>query len=181
MPSKIRGTGVLVFTTWLRARLPPARVAAILARLAPSTAAALEGALPSSQVPYALYGELLEATFAELGRDYERQAFDHGRFAADDHLGGVYRSAVREGQVEKTVESMARGWALYFDTGKITVIERAPGRQVFEVHDASYHPLHPPISAGYTQRACELAGGKDVRVVVTGAPPRVLMTITWAA
>jgi hypothetical protein len=60
-------------------------------------------------------------------------------------------------------------------------VEETPGRVVFVIADARYHPLHPPISAGYVQRACEIAGAAKVSVELQGAPPRVQMTVSWSS
>jgi hypothetical protein len=91
----------------------------------------------------------------------------------------VYKSTLKAGDVERTLQSLARGWQIFFDTGAIEIAEQKPGRYVFVISDAKYHPLHPPISAGYVKRACEIAGGSQVSVELHGAPPRVEMVIAW--
>ena len=181
MPSQIKGTAIQTYLDWLRAKLPPPQVAEILAALPGTTrTVVLEQLLPSSQYSYVLYEELLEAGKAVLGDAYDRLAFDHGRYAADALLTGVYRSTLKAGDVERTLQSLARGWRIYFDSGEIQITEEKPGRYVFVILDAMYHPLHPTISAGYVQRACELAGGTSVRVDARGSPPRIEMVITWS-
>src|SRR5262245_54336206 len=153
MPSHIKGTAIQTYLDWLRAKLPPAQVAAILDRLPEATrVVVLEELLPSGQYSYAVYAELLEATRAAVGEGYERLAFDHGRYAAEALLAEVYRSTVKPGDVERTLQSLARGWRTFFDTGQIVITEEKPGRYVFVIVDGSYHPLHPPISGGYVER-----------------------------
>jgi uncharacterized protein DUF2378 len=181
MPSQIKGTAIQIYLEWLRAKVPAAQVESILERLPEAgRAEVLLRLLPSEQYPYARYAELLEATRAVLGEAYEHLAFDHGRYAAEALIGAVYKQTVKAGDIERTLESLARGWRLYFDTGQILIIEHAPGRYVFAIIDARYHPLHPPISAGYVQRACEKAGAAAVKVERHGSPPRVELVITWS-
>jgi hypothetical protein len=180
MPSQLKGTAIQIYLEWLRAELPAPQVEGILARLAPATrTVVLEELLPSVQYPYPLYAELLEATRAVVGADYERLAWRHGAYAADLLLAGVYKSTLKAGDVERTLQSLARGWQIYFDTGEIRIAEQRPGRYVFVISDESYHPLHPAISAGYVKRACEMAGAAQVNVEVHGVPPRIEMAITW--
>ena len=180
MPSEIKGTGLKILLDWLKASQPPARVEAILVRLAPASRATITGRVLSSfQYPYALYGELLEAIEAELGTSYSAQAFAHGRYAADVLLETVYRLTVKPGNVPRTIEVLADAWKVYFDTGEIRVHDLRAGHCVLAIEDASYHPLHPPVSAGYVQRACERAGASRVKVDVTGQPPLVELTIGW--
>jgi hypothetical protein len=181
MPSQIKGTAIQIYLDWLRAKVPPEQVEAILARLpAPTRADVLDQLLPSNQYPYVKYAELLEASHSVLGSDYEHLAFDHGRYAAEVLLAGVYRQTIKTGNIERTLQSLARGWKLYFDTGQILIIEQRSGRYVLAIIDSRYHPLHPPISAGYVQRACERAGAAAVTVEIHGSPPRVEMVITWS-
>lgn len=181
MPSSIKGTGIQVYLDWLMARVEPAQVAAIQARLpSPSRLTVLENLLPSVQYPYSVYAELLEASHDVLGSAYERLAFDHGRYAADALLADVYRLTVKPGDVGRTLVHLARGWRFLFDTGQIEITEETAGRYVFRISDPSYHRLHPPISAGYVQRACEIAGATNAAVEVRGSPPTVEMVITWS-
>jgi hypothetical protein len=95
-------------------------------------------------------------------------------------LGSVYRLTVKPGNIERTLQSLATGWRVYFDTGEIQITDATPGRFVFLIVDSSYHPLHPPISAGYVQRACQIAGAAEVDVEIHGRPPRVEMVIRWS-
>ena len=147
-------------------------MAAILGLLSPSTREAALSALASTQYPYALYGEMLQASQAVLGDAYARLAFEHGRYAADVLLNGVYKTHVKPGDVGRTLQALARAWRIYFDTGQIEITDQTPRHYVFAFEDATYHPLHPPISAGYVQRACEIAGADRAAVVIEGAPPR---------
>jgi hypothetical protein len=181
MPTQIKGTAIQAYRDWLKATVPPGQYEAILKQLAgPTRKAILENVLPSSHLPYSTYGVILEASKAVLGTEYERLAFEHGRLAAQDLLAGVYRLTLKPGDVERTLKSLAVGWRTFFDTGEILVTEKKPGRQVFVIADPTYHPLHPPISAGYVQHACEMAGAKTARVAILGSPPRVEMVITWS-
>jgi len=180
MPSRIKGTAVKAYLEWLLTKVSSNQVAAILERLAPSTRAlALEKVLPSQLYSYQLYADLLEASKAVLADDYERLAWEHGRCAADALLADVYQLTLKAGDVEQTLRSLAIGWRLYFDTGSIQIMEQKPGHYVYVIIDARYHPLHPPISAGYVQRACEIAGASNVDVAIDGSPPHVRMIITW--
>jgi hypothetical protein len=181
MPSEMKGTAIQIYLDWLKVRTPEPQVAAILAQLeVPTRAMIVDQLLPSVLYPYSRYAELLVATKAVLGDAYERLAFDHGRYAAEMLLGGVYRLTLKVGNVERTLHALAHGWRVYFDTGVIEIREAQPSRYVFLIKDATYHPLHPPISAGYVQRACELAGAAQVDVDVRGAPPEVEMVIAWS-
>ena len=181
MPSEIKGTGVKICLDWLRATQTPARVEAILGRLAPATRASVTGrVLPSFSYPYSLYGELLEAIEAEQGAAYSAQALAHGRFAADVLLETVYRLTVKPGNVPRTLEVLADAWKVLFDTGVIRIHEARPGHCRFIIEDPNYHPLHPWVSAGYVQRACERAGAARVRVEVGGQVPRIELGIDWA-
>jgi hypothetical protein len=179
VPSGIKGTAVKALLDWLR-ESHPARAGAILHRLTPETRVVLEGRLlPSFQFPYALYVELLEAMSAEFAATYRAQALAHGRWAADMLLETVYRLSVKPGNVPRTLELLADSWKVIFDTGEISIDQPANGRCTLSIVDPTYSPLHTWISAGYTQRACERAGGKNVRADITGQPPRVDLTITW--
>jgi hypothetical protein len=180
VPTGIKGSAVKALLDWLRDS-HPARVAAILQRLPASTRAVLEGRLlPSFQFPYPLYVELLEAMAAEFGPGYTAQALAHGRWAADMLLETIYRLTVKTGNVPRTLELLADSWKVIFDTGEISIDQPTPGRCTMSIVDPTYSPLHAWISAGYTQRACERAGGKNVRAEVSGQPPRVDLTITWS-
>jgi len=181
MPSQLKGTAIQSYLDWLKATLPPAQVRAIFARLfEPTRALILDQLLPSVAYAYPLYAEILEATKAEVGDAYERLARDHGRYAADLLLTGVYRLTVKAGNIERTLHALAAGWRVFFDTGELQIADEKPGRFVFLIKDAEYHPLHPPISAGYVQRACEIAGANGVDVEISGGPPQVEMIITWS-
>ena len=91
----------------------------------------------------------------------------------------LYRMARSGGKYTRTLELLADSWKVIFDTGEISIDQPANGRCTLSIVDPTYSPLHAWISAGYTQRACERAGGKNVRADITGQPPRVDLTITW--
>ena len=182
MPSCIKGTGIKIFLDWLSEILPVEEQAKLFAKLKGEAKELASGTIfASSNYSYNLYGEILESCADYFGDDYAARAESHGAYAADRLMTTIYRCALKAGDVAETLRALAVGWRFYFDTGAINLREVDQGHFVYEINDSHYHPLHPPISAGYLKRGCEMAGAKDVRIQIEGVPPVVKIAIFWKA
>ena len=180
LPSKMKGSGFLIFFEWLDACHSASVKKEIISRLPEKTRCLIvDKLLVSDSYDYKMYADLLEACEKTWGRRYEQLATEHGLFAAQKLLNGIYRLSIKPGQIHKTLDALTLGWRFYFDTGQASVAEKANRRYVIEIHDPFYHPLHPPISAAYVRRGCELAGANGVQTHILGKPPRVKFIVTW--
>ena len=98
--------------------------------------------------------------------DPDRAFIELGRKSAEVNLGGPQRAFVREGEPHHLLGFTETIYAFYYGEGRRTYEKTGPNSAVLTTHDAP--PSTPGDCAtggGWHERALELSGARDVRVV----------------
>jgi uncharacterized protein (TIGR02265 family) len=174
----VKGTLLIARMKFLRAQ-GKAPADAVLRDLSEADQAVLQGILlPSTWYPADLLTRLERAIAATLARgDRARALSDMGRFSAQANLGpgGVQRPYVREGDPHHLLERVPRMYVSQHTTGRRSYERSGERSAIIRSFDEDAVPDDCLIVVGWLQRAIELSGGVEVRVVETqcrmkGAP-----------
>ncbi len=169
-PEKVKGSLLIARMKFLRAQGKPA-VDAVLRQLSTADQDVLQGILlPSSWYPAGLLARLETAIAGVVARGDRAQLFSEmGRFAAQANLGpgGVQRPYLREGDPHHVLERVPRMYLSQHTSGRRSYERLAEQCASIRSHDEE--PVAGDCQAvmGWLQRAIELSGGVDVRVVET--------------
>lgn len=99
--------------------------------------------------------------------DLEKGALEIGRFSADYALRGVYRFFVRIGSPEFILKKGSAILPTYFDPCKLEVVGIQKGRVILHITEfTEMNSIVEGTIIGWVERAIEIAGGKNVNVVV---------------
>lgn len=95
--------------------------------------------------------------------------FFMGRHTASEHLAGIYRGHLREGDLERTLRSASALWRNYHDTGEMSVTVEGPRRATLELRDfGSTTREFCRLLRGYFSELAEQAGAKGIAIVELG-------------
>jgi uncharacterized protein (TIGR02265 family) len=159
----------------------------VLARLPADDATQLRRTLlVTTTYPLDLNLRLDEAIARELYPAEPQRAFrEMGRKSADVNLGGAQRSFVREGDPHHLLALTETIYAFYYGEGRRAYDKTGEKSAVLTTYDAP--PSTPGDCAtvvGWHERALELSGAKDVKVVETRCRNRgdtvCEYTLTWS-
>lgn len=140
----------------------------ILAHLPPDDAARLRRTLlVTSMFPLELNARLDAAIARELYPGESERAFlEMGRSSADVNLGGPQKAFLREGDPHHLLGFTDTIYAYYYGEGRRAYQKTGPTSAVLTTYDA---PLCTPgdclTVVGWHERALELSGGRDVKVI----------------
>ena len=166
---KVKGTILIARMKFLRGqgKIP---VEAVLQHVCPADQAVLQGILlPSTWYSTELLMRLETAIAAVIARGDRARAFtEMGRFSAQANLGpgGVQRPYLREGDPHHLLERVPRMYLSQHTMGRRSYErsgERSAVIRSFDCQDAAADDCL--IVVGWLQRAIELSGGTEVRVV----------------
>jgi uncharacterized protein (TIGR02265 family) len=165
---QIKGNVLASRLEYLRAKGGETAAEAVLARLPAADQEILRGwILPISWYPLELNLRLDEAIAVVLSpHDRTRVFLDMGRASADASLAGPQRPYVKAGDPHFLLRSAPQIYAAYYRVGRRTYEQTGEGSGVLRTFEAeSVTPSDCLTVAGWHERAIELSGGKDVRVV----------------
>ncbi len=176
---KVKGTLLLARMRYLRAR-GEETTQRILRRLPEVDQTLLRGMLlPSSWYPAVVLQRIDTAAAALLARGDRRHFFvELGRFSAETNLGptGVQRPYLREGEPQFLLRHVPLMYAAQHEGGRRTYEQAGDRAAVLRTFDSEQTDADDCLTAvGWLQRAVELSGGRNVRVLesqcrVRGAP-----------
>jgi uncharacterized protein (TIGR02265 family) len=165
---QIKGNVLASRLEYVRRKGGEPAVAAVLARLPEADQEVLRGwILPISWYPLDLNLRLDDAIAAALSpHDRSRVFVDMGRASADASLGGPQRPFVKEGDPHFLLRSAPQIYAAYYRVGRRTYEKTGERSAVLRTFDAERVTSTDCLTvAGWHERAIELSGGRDVRVV----------------
>jgi uncharacterized protein (TIGR02265 family) len=169
-PSQVGGNILLARRTFVQQIGGDALWERVLSRLPAEDARILKRTmLVTSTFPLDLNLRLDEAIAAELHPGEPERAFlEMGRASADVNLTGPQRGFVRHGDPHYLLGFTETIYSFYYAEGRRTYEKTGPTTAVLRTYDA------PPATpgdcltvVGWHQRAIELSGGTDAKVVET--------------
>lgn len=178
LASRIKGHVLQARLRYVRDTAGEETLQAILSRLAAEDRAILGGMiLPIGWYPLDLNLRLDGAIAQVLSpKDKSLVFLEMGRASAQQNLLGAHRPYVREGDPHFLLSAAPRIYATYYAVGRRTY-ERAGDREaILRTYDAEIVSATDCLTVvGWHERAIELCGGQDVKVVETqcrahGAP-----------
>jgi uncharacterized protein (TIGR02265 family) len=140
----------------------------VLARLQPDEAKVLRGSiLPIAWYPLELNVRLDRAIAEVLSPDDPEHVFRQmGRASAETNLAGLHRNFLRPGDPHAMLANSPSILRLYYDRGKRTYERTGERAAVLRTYDVEgLMRTECLTNCGWYERAIELCGGKDARVV----------------
>lgn len=165
---QVGGNIILARRSFVQARGGDALWERVLARLPADDAQKLRKTLlVTSTYPLELNLRLDDAIAAELYPGEPDRAFlEMGRASADTNLNGPQRAFVRQGDPHYLLSLSETIYSYYYAQGRRTYDRSGPKSGVVTTYEA---PPSSPADCltviGWYQRAIELSGGEDARVV----------------
>jgi uncharacterized protein (TIGR02265 family) len=166
---KVKGTLLIARMKFLRGQ---GHISDVLVKLSHADQEVLQGILlPSTWYPNDLLMRLEAAMTAVIARGDRTRVFSEmGRFSAQANLGpgGVQRPYVREGDPHHLLERVPRMYVAQHTEGRRTYERTGDRSATIRTHDSDVTPPDDCLMVtGWLQRAIELSGGNDARVVET--------------
>jgi uncharacterized protein (TIGR02265 family) len=169
-PPGIKGNVLLARLKYVRDRGGAEAFEAVLGRLSAEDQKVLRGwILPITWYPFEL-NQRLDAAIARVFSpdDTSRVFLEMGRASADSNLAGPQRPFLREGDPHGMLANAEKIYAAYYQVGRRTYERTGDRSGVLKTFDAETFSATDCLTVvGWHQRAVELCGGKDVRVVET--------------
>lgn len=182
----IKGNVLISRLAFVRERGGEPAVEAVLSRLSRQDQDALRGwILPVGWYPLDLNLRLDDAIAGVLSpEDRSRVFVEMGRASAEASLGGAQKPYVKEGDPHFLLANSARLYATYYAVGRREYERTGDTSAVLRTHDAEGVNATDCLTVvGWHQRAIELSGGRDVKVVETQCrtrgDPVCEYTCTW--
>lgn len=165
----IKGASLLARLEFVKERGGPDLMRRVLARLSPPDRALVEGRiLAASFFPLDLNQRLDEAiAHAVNPLDPSGVYRELGRASAEKNLAKIHQIFLREKTPHAVLEGFPAVRATYYTDGAAHYARTGETSGSLSVEGASYHSQADCEStAGYFERALELAGAKDVKVTL---------------
>jgi uncharacterized protein (TIGR02265 family) len=175
---RIKGHILLTRLQYVRDVAGEAKLGEVLASLPAGDRAILSGMiLPVTWFPLDLNLRLDGAIATILSPDDKSRVFlEMGRASAEQNLKGVHRPYVRDGDPHFLLSAAPRIYAAYYGVGNRTYEKEGEKSAVLRTFGAETVSATDCLTVvGWHQRAIELCGGREVKVVETqcrarGAP-----------
>jgi len=161
--AKTKGVGATNCRSFVVKRFGEEGWAKVLAELSVDDQDDLRAIIPVGWYPLALYARLLRAIDAVCGGGRDMQVlYELGRFSAEHDLTTIHRMFLRFANPAYIIEKTGELWRRFHDTGTWEVT-REPGGVTAVLTGWGYVDEALCVQlTGYTTRALELAGAKNV-------------------
>jgi uncharacterized protein (TIGR02265 family) len=166
----IKGNVLLSRLKYVRARGGDAALEEVLSGLPQEDQQVLRGwILPIGWYSFDLNQRLDSAIARRFSpEDRARVFLDMGRASADANLGGAHRPFVKEGDPHFLLGNAERIYAAYYASGRRTYERTGPASGVLRTYEAESVTATDCLTVvGWYERAIELCGGNEVKVVET--------------
>jgi len=166
----LKGNSMKTLVNWVKHKLGEDGYRGWLESLPDDTKALYRGTIMNSMwYPIDVaYMPALDAVLALTHPDDPVQGgYEFGRFSGAEDLGGIYKVFLKMGSPGKMVTIASMMWSRFYNEGDLKVVENVEGRAVIQMVDVPVkHSPWEQTTRGWSEVAAELAGGKDVEVVV---------------
>ncbi len=140
--------------------------AKILANLRGTAAQAWQGPLAVTEAyPFSAFKEMFTAYARIVDSSTERETARLYQYIADRSLSAIYKLILRFAEPSFVIARFPQLWKRFFQVGRVEVSKAERGHAVLHFHlpEVLLHCL-PAAFVGYSTRAVELAGGRDLEV-----------------
>jgi predicted hydrocarbon binding protein len=171
VPSK-KGLSFVAVRDYVLDRSGRAHWAAAVARLPKEDGEIIEGVVGVGWYPLDLFARVLRAVDREIGTGDLSTIAPMGRFEAERDVPTIHRVLLKMVRPAFIVEKMAELWPRYNSTGRLVV--RRLGAKAVDVtlDDWSDDEALCASIQGYSERALQLAGARQLRLAQTACKAR---------
>jgi len=121
------------------------------------------GILASNSYPFAAFKEMMNVLTKELGSPKRDQVARIYEYIADQSLNKVYKIFFRLANPSFVIKNYPKLWANFFNTGTVEVQLAEKGHAILKfVLPEIFLDWLPPACLGYSKKAVEMSGGKDL-------------------
>lgn len=141
--------------------------------------------IPSAWYPFETYKNCFNAVVdVEAGGDMKKVT-EWGRIYGEAIVTALYKGVIKTGNPCETLKRYDMFWPNFFDFGKVetTIDSDTEARMTIRDFDPDFEALYYMIR-GWIERSVELAGGKNVEIVLLSrsweGDPETSIRISWA-
>jgi hypothetical protein len=138
----------------------------IMSRLTPEAAAVWNSSLLSgSEYPFSAFKEMISSTIAVLRTTNNDEIAAIYEYIADQSLNSMYKIFFKFANPSYVIKNYPLLWTRFFNAGVVDVPAAEKGRGVvrFLLPDI-FDDWLAPACLGYSRKAVEMGGGKDLRM-----------------
>jgi len=165
MPN-VRGNSFKTINRWITSRLTESEYDAFLKTMSDGISHTLTAAESRLWYPLTHLTSIYEHIVEVMGKGRKELLEDLGTYIAEVDLGGILKPLISFVSIPRAISRAPFFWPRYDDSGefKVISIEKGAKRAVLELQDYEGGPLHCVIIQSWLKKACQLLGGKNVRV-----------------
>ncbi|MBU1355707.1 MAG: hypothetical protein KJ620_04005 [Candidatus Edwardsbacteria bacterium] len=143
---------------------------AVLKRLPPEYEQVWRGTLLiSDDFPFQAFRDMIKAWSETTGAASNEATATLYGYIADRSLSSVYRFFFKFAQPALVLKNFPKLWARFFNTGTVTVPMAEKGHAVIQFQlPEIFQGWLEPACYGYSKKAIEMAGGKNVKMMPSG-------------
>ncbi|MGE5299988.1 MAG: hypothetical protein ACM3MB_03370 [Acidobacteriota bacterium] len=128
-----------------------------------------EGILVTRSYPFSAFKAMIVSLSKELGTVRNDELARIYGYIADQSLNKVYKIFFRFANPSFVIKNYPKLWDNFFDTGKVGVPVAEKGRAVLTfLLPEIFIDWIPPACLGYSKKAIEMSGGKDMTMKELG-------------
>lgn len=121
------------------------------------------GILVSNSYPFAAFKEMMNALAKDIGSAKRDQLARIYEFIADQSLSKIYKIFFRFANPSFVIKNYPKLWANFFNSGTVEVPLAEKGHAIVKfVLPGIFLDWLPPACLGYSKKAVEMSGGKDL-------------------
>ena len=165
---KIKGSGITALTNFVEDRFGEAALEAWIETLSDNQQPVLRSAFASSWYDYVeMYLEPMRLMCEHFFSDNTTEgARALGLSAAETQLTGVYRILLKLGSPNMMISAAGKTWIMLHSAGKLVPVVNEKGNATIRTKDIpEFNSLVAEVTAAWMEKALEMAGGNDARVV----------------
>jgi uncharacterized protein (TIGR02265 family) len=165
---RVRGRILRARLSYLRRKAPMGAIDRVLGRLSAADQALLRSEIVESELYPFEVNQRLDAAIAEevSPRDPDSVFRDMGRVSAEANLLGSQRWLITKGDCHRFLSQAPEVYRLYYDVGYRDYVKIADNEALIRTFDAENVTREDCLTvAGWYERALEMCGGCEVRVV----------------
>jgi hypothetical protein len=164
---EVKGSGIVPVVEYIRQRFGQERWIGLEAALPQATRQALSaGVLAMNWYPLVTLSSIYDAAAQVLGGGAPRVCWEIGKASADYGLGRVYKFFLSLGNPTKFVSRGPAIWTQYYRPGTLEVIQNEKHHAIVELRAFETSVPHLHSIAGWMERAGELTGGQEMKIVM---------------
>ncbi len=175
---QVHGTGIIPVISYIKAHYGDEGYVRVLARVPqPMRDVLSRRMMPITWYPHEAVAQLYDAVCDEFGKGDPKFCWAVGKDAADYGLSIIYKFFLSFGSPTLFGAKGPEMWKTYYQPSTLEILKNDKGSLAVQIHGLQTSKAHFYSIAGWMERAGELTGGKNIKVVAD--PETLRFEITY--